>query len=65
MRTVRSVLLPTVDTGVVFDLVRQLALGRSALELTTARAELEKLATNAKTADLPSDRLRVSDQCRQ
>ena len=37
----------TVDTSVVFDLVRQLT-GQSASELTTARAELEKLATSAK-----------------
>ena len=36
-----------VDTSVVFDLVRQLT-GRSSSELTTARAELEKLATSAK-----------------
>lgn len=36
-----------VDTSVVFDLVRQLT-GQSASELTTARAELEKLATSAK-----------------
>ncbi len=35
------------DTTVVFDLVRQLT-GRSAAELTSARAELEKLATTAK-----------------
>ncbi len=35
------------DASVVFDLVRQLT-GRSAAELTTARAELEKLATSAK-----------------
>lgn len=35
------------DVSVVFDLVRQLT-GRSAAELTSARAELEKLATNAK-----------------
>ncbi len=35
------------DTTVVFDLVRQLT-GRSAAELTSARAELEKLATSAK-----------------
>jgi len=35
------------DVSVVFDLVRQLT-GRSAAELTTARAELEKLATSAK-----------------
>ena len=37
----------SVDTSVVFDLVRQLT-GQSASELTTARAELEKLATSAK-----------------
>ena len=35
------------DVTVIFDLVRQLT-GRSAAELTTARAELEKLATSAK-----------------
>ncbi len=35
------------DTSVVFDLVRQLT-GRSAAELTSARAELEKLATSAR-----------------
>ena len=35
------------DVSVVFDLVRQLT-GRSAAELTTARAELEKLATSAR-----------------
>lgn len=35
------------DVTVIFDLVRQLT-GRSANELTTARAELEKLATSAK-----------------
>ena len=35
------------DTTVVFDLVRQLT-GRSSAELTSARAELEKLATSAK-----------------
>ncbi len=35
------------DPSVVFDLVRQLT-GRSAAELTTARAELEKMATSAK-----------------
>ena len=35
------------DVTVVFDLVRQLT-GRSAAELATARAELEKLATSAK-----------------
>ena len=37
----------SIDTTVVFDLVRQLT-GRSAAELTSARAELEKLATSAK-----------------
>lgn len=36
-----------VDTSVIFDLVRQLT-GRSAAELSAARAELEKLATAAK-----------------
>ncbi|MBI5757919.1 MAG: HEAT repeat domain-containing protein, partial [Planctomycetales bacterium] len=36
-----------VDTTVVFDLVRQLT-SRRAAELTSARAELEKLATSAK-----------------
>ena len=36
-----------IDTSVVFDLVRQLT-SQSASELTTARAELEKLATSAK-----------------
>lgn len=35
------------DVTVIFDLVRQLT-GRSAAELTSARAELEKLATSAK-----------------
>ena len=35
------------DVTVIFDLVRQLT-GRSSTELTTARAELEKLATSAK-----------------
>ncbi len=35
------------DISVVFDLVRQLT-GRSAAELTTARAELEKLATSSR-----------------
>ncbi|MEK6258166.1 MAG: PVC-type heme-binding CxxCH protein [Planctomycetota bacterium] len=35
------------DTTVVFDLVRQLT-GRNASELTSARTELEKLATSAK-----------------
>ena len=35
------------DLSIVFDLVRQLT-GQSASELTTARAELEKLATSAK-----------------
>ena len=35
------------DVTVIFDLVRQLT-GRSSAELTTARAELEKLATSAK-----------------
>ncbi|MFN0021101.1 MAG: PVC-type heme-binding CxxCH protein [Pirellulaceae bacterium] len=35
------------DVSVVFDLVRQLT-GRSAAELTSARAELEKLATSAR-----------------
>lgn len=35
------------DVTVIFDLVRQLT-GRSANELTSARAELEKLATSAK-----------------
>ncbi|MFM9960416.1 MAG: PVC-type heme-binding CxxCH protein, partial [Planctomycetaceae bacterium] len=37
----------SVPTTIVFDLVRQLT-GQSASELTTARAELEKLATSAK-----------------
>lgn len=37
----------SVDTGVVFELVRQLV-GRNAEELTAARGELEKLATSAK-----------------
>lgn len=36
-----------VEVSVVFDLVRQLT-GRSATELTTARGELEKLATSAR-----------------
>lgn len=35
------------DSSVVFDLIRQLT-GRSAAELTSARAELEKLATGAR-----------------
>ena len=35
------------DVTVIFDLVRQLT-GRSAAELTSARAELEKLATSAR-----------------
>jgi len=37
----------SVDPSVVFDLVRQLT-ARSAAELTSARAELEKLATSAR-----------------
>ena len=37
----------SVDTSVVFDLVRQLV-GRSQAELATARMELEKLATSAR-----------------
>ena len=53
-----------VDTSVVFDLVRQLT-SRNAGELSSARAELEKLATSRPAADSAADRLRLADRRRQ